>query len=314
MPIVFAGTSDFAVPSLVALLDAGYEIAAVYTKPDQRTGRGKKFSYSPIKLCAREHNLDVIQPNNFTGELSKLKSLKPEIILVVSYGIILPSEVLDVPIQGCFNIHASLLPRWRGAAPIQRAIQSGDSQTGVTLMSMATELDAGDLLFQKMIPIYKDDTSGSLHTKLATAGAQLLISKLPQILAGTAEGRKQEEKYVTYAHKINNYERWLDWNKSAIELARKISAFNPKPLARTILGKQILIVHRATHGRSNNHELPGTIIGIKKNKIRVQTGNGFLDLLQVQIPGRRPIDVSEFLNGYSINLGERFQDAVHAKP
>tara|TARA_B100000686_G_scaffold346158_1_gene432212 strand:- start:71755 stop:72714 length:960 start_codon:yes stop_codon:yes gene_type:complete len=313
LPIVFAGTSDFAVPSLIALLEAGYEIAGVYTKPDRHAGRGKKLTYSPVKNCAVAHDLNILQPTNFTSEISRLKSLNPEILVVVSYGIILPSEVLNLPNHGCLNIHASLLPRWRGAAPIQRAIESGDSQTGITLMKMAAELDAGDLLVQKMIPICEDDTSGSLHYKLANTGAELLITTLPQILAGTARSRKQDEKYVTYANKINNYERWLDWNESAIELSRKISAFNPKPLARAMLGKQILLVHRTTYGRSNSHELPGTIIDIKKNAIRVQTGNGFLDLLQLQIPGRRTVKVSEFLHGYSVNTGERFQDVVHAK-
>lgn len=312
MRIVFAGTSDFAVASLLGLLTAGYDIAAVYTKSDRPSGRGRKITYSPVKDCAIAHQLPILQPTNFHNEIFALQSLKPDAIVVVSYGVILPSEVLAVPKRGCINVHASLLPRWRGAAPIHRAIEAGDSNAGVTLMQMDSGLDTGNILFQSSITIDKDETSGSLHNKLSKMGAELLVARLPEILSGTARSTRQNEENVTYARKIVNSERWLQWTSPAIELAQRVRAFSPRPLARSMLGNEALIIHKAAPNLANYNQTPGTLVEVKKDLIRVQTGSGCLDLLQVQLPGNQRVTTREFLNGFQVTSGEFFQTPDYA--
>ena len=312
MRIVFAGTSDFAVASLLGLLTAGYDIAAVYTKSDRPSGRGRKITYSPVKDCAIAHQLPILQPTSFHNEIFALKSLKPDAIVVASYGVILPSEVLSVPKRGCINVHASLLPRWRGAAPIHRAIEAGDSNAGVTLMQMDSGLDTGNILFQSSITIDKAETSGSLHNKLSKMGAELLVARLPEILSGTARSTRQNEDNVTYARKIVNSERWLQWTSPAIELAQRVRAFSPRPLARSMLGNEVLIIHKAVPNLADYNQTPGALVEVKKDLIRVQTGSGCLDLLQVQLPGNQRVTTREFLNGFQVTSGELFQTPDYA--
>ena len=313
MRIIFAGTSEFAVPSLRGLLGADHEIAAVYTQPDRPSGRGRKIVHGPVKRCAISQRLPVLQPENFAKEYSRLKKIAPELIVVVAYGVILPHDILSLPPSGCINVHASLLPRWRGAAPIHRAIEAGDSSTGITLMRMDVGLDSGNILFQSPSPIQEKDTTGSLHDRLAVDGAKALITCLPKIAAGTLQGIGQREENVTYAPKITRSERWLDWTRPAAELARKIRAFNPRPLARTALGNQIILVHEAVLGPVHQHEHPGTVIQAREELIRVQAGDGSLELCKVQLPGGRPLGSRDFLNGFPLTPGQRFQSPDYAQ-
>ena len=313
MRIVFAGTSEFAVPSLRGLLGADHEIVAVYTQPDRPSGRGRKIVHGPVKRCAISQRLPVLQPENFAKEYSRLKKIAPELIVVVAYGVILPHNILSLPPSGCINVHASLLPRWRGAAPIHRAIEAGDSSTGITLMRMDAGLDSGNILFQSPSPIQEKDTTGSLHDRLAVDGAQALITCLPKIAAGTLLGIGQREENVTYAPKITRSERWLDWTRPAAELARKIRAFNPRPLARTALGNQIILVQEAVLGPVHHHEHPGTVIQARQDLIRVQAGDGSLELCKVQLPGGRPLGSRDFLNGFPLTPGQCFQSPDYAQ-
>jgi methionyl-tRNA formyltransferase len=297
----------------MGLLGAGYEIAAIYTQPDRPSGRGRKITHSPIKSCAISQQLPVLQPENFSNEYSRLKKIAPDLIVIVAYGVILPPDILNLPPSGCINVHASLLPRWRGAAPIHRAIEAGDSSTGITLMQMDDGLDTGDILFQSPSLIKKEDTAGSLHNRLAEVGAEALITCLPRIAAGTVQSIGQREENATYAAKIARSECWLDWTRPAIELLRQIRAFNPRPLARTTLGNQIIIVQRAALGPAHEGEYPGTVIQAGGDLIRVQAGNGSLELCEVQLPGGRPLSSRDFLNGFPLTTGQRFQSVDYAK-
>ena len=313
MRIVFAGTSEFAVPSLKGLLGTGYEIAAVYTQPDRPSGRGRKIVYSPVKRCAISQQLLVLQPENFANEYSRLKKIAPELIIVIAYGVILPHNILSLPPGGCINVHASLLPRWRGAAPIHRAIEAGDSSTGITLMRMDEGLDTGNILFQSPSPIKEKDTAGSLHDRLAEVGVQALMTCLPKIAAGTVQSIRQREENATYASKITRSERWLDWTRPAVELVRQIRAFNPRPLARTALGDQIILVQQAALGPAHQDVHPGTVIQAREELIRVQAGDGSLELCEVQLPGGRALGSRDFLNGFSLTPGQRFQPPDYAQ-
>jgi len=301
------------VPSLSGLLGAGYEIAAVYTQPDRPSGRGRKIVQSPVKLCAMSQQLPVLQPEDFFNETSRLKKIAPDLIIVVAYGVILPHDILNLPPSGCINIHASLLPRWRGAAPIHRAIEAGDSSTGITLMRMDESLDTGNILFQSQSPIKENDTTGSLHDRLAVVGAQALMACLPKIAAGYVRGTEQQEEHATYAPKITRSERWLDWTRPAIDLVRQIRAFNPKPLARTALDDQVILIQQAALGPVCQGELPGTVIHAREELIRVQAGDGSLELCEVQLPGGRPLECRDFLNGFPLTPGQHFQSPDHAQ-
>ena len=312
MRIAFAGTSDFAVPSLRALVRGGLEIVAVYTQPDRPAGRGRKLKQSPIKQFATAHQLPLCQPESLVGEFLHLKKLAPELIVVSAYGLILPPDILDLPRFGCINVHASLLPRWRGAAPIQRAIEAGDQRTGITLIQMDDELDSGNILFQTETPILTEDTSGSLHDRLAEIGAKILSDRLLEIASGKTTSTPQAEEDATYASKLSPLERWIDWTRPAVELERQIRAFNPDPLARTMLDYQTILLWQASLGPINRHADPGTVVAARGNLIRVQTGDGSLELRRIQLPGRQPLDSREFLNGYPLSLGKRFQHPDHA--
>ena len=305
--IVFAGTSDFAVPSLQALVKNDLEIISVYTQPDRPAGRGLKLKQSPIKNLARAYQLPLRQPERLTDDLSGLKRLAPDVIIVAAYGVILPPEVLNFPSAGCINVHGSLLPRWRGAAPIQRAIETGDERSGITLIQMDSGLDTGGILFQSETTIYPDDTSGTLHDRLAKIGAKTLSAHLPSIAEGRAISTPQLERDATYAPKVSPSERWIDWTRSSIELERQIRAFNPQPLARTMLDDQAILLWKASLGPTNQQAAPGTIVAACDNLIRVQTGDGSLELHIVQLPGGQPLDSRNFLNGHPLLPGRRFQ-------
>ena len=301
---IFAGTPDFAAPSLHALLLAPLDLLAVYTQPDRPAGRGRKLRPSPIRKIAADAGLTVRQPTLFSEEIPYLAALEPDLLIVVAYGLILPQAVLDIPRHGCINVHASLLPRWRGAAPIQRAIEAGDHETGISLMRINEQLDSGDILTQVSTQILSSDTSGTLHQRLADLGAQELIRLLPAITSETATAQDHEK--ASYAEKIQAEETYVDWHNSATVLERKVRAFNPRPLCRTRLDNGTLLIRHAIEGPASSDAPPGTIIEAGPDFIRVQTGQGTLDLIEVQSPGRKPTSVGAYLNGHPISPGQNF--------
>lgn len=286
--IIFAGTPQFAVPSLVALLNSKHSICGVYTQPDRKSGRGRKLQASPIKLLALEHGLDIYQPVSLKDAeaQAQLKALKPDLIIVVAYGLILPKVVLDIPRFGCINVHASLLPRWRGAAPIQRAIIAGDTTTGVTLMNMDVGLDVGAMLKKQSCEILPDDTGQSLHDRLSDLGGQMLASYIDEI--ETLVATPQDDALATYAHKLEKSEAELDWNEDAALLERKVRAFNPYPVAQAKLFDQTLRIWEAKALSETTDQADG---------IDIVTAKGVLRILKVQKAGKKPISVADFLNG-----------------
>ncbi|MBO69208.1 MAG: methionyl-tRNA formyltransferase [Acidiferrobacteraceae bacterium] len=312
MRLIFAGTSSFAVPALNKLLETEHDVVGVYTQPDKRSGRGRKIRTSPVKEFALQHKLPVLQPRNLDNEHYYLLETKPELVIVVSYGVILPQHILNIPDKGCLNIHASLLPRWRGAAPIQRAIESGDERTGVTLMQVDQGLDTGDILLQSSIPINKADTYGSLHEKLAQLGAITLIDVLRDIADGKTKATKQNHSEATYAKKVTKEESWINWDGSAKAIVQKICAFNPKPIARTMLDDKVILLLIAHEGPETKNAPPGTIIRAQGKIIQVQANDGTVNLTMVQLAGSRAMKVCDFLNGFSIDIGQKFESGDNA--
>ena len=313
MKIIFAGTPDFALTALDALLSSQHEVVAVYTQPDRPAGRGRKLRVSPVKKCAQKNNIPVFQPTSLKKEEDRfvLAGLQAELMVVVAYGLILPEEVLHIPKYGCINIHASLLPRWRGAAPIQRSILAGDRETGVTIMQMDVGLDTGGMLTRAICPIESEDTSQTLHDKLARIGGKALLDTIEKIQNGTLTSEPQDEQFSNYASKIEKSEATLDWTLSAQELEYKVRAFNPWPVAQTSLGDKVLRIWLAkaleTEIPENNKAgtvpdiIPGTVVHADKKGIDVAAGKGTLRLLEVQLPGGKPISASAFLNAHPMN-------------
>ena len=299
MKIVFAGTPDFAVPTLQALLDSEHQICGVYTQPDRPAGRGRKLTASPVKALAVSANLPVFQPENFkqAGALEQLAALEPDLIVVIAYGLILPQAVLDIPKFGSINVHGSLLPRWRGAAPIHRAVMAGDEKTGITIMKVVKKLDAGDMLYKIECPINADSTSSELHDQLANIGAQGLIQVVKQIEQGTVIAEPQDEALVTYAHKLEKNEAVLDWQKSAVELDRQVRGLNAWPVAQTLYKGEVLRVWRS-EVIAGESDLPVGTISCQQHALDVATGNGILRLLEVQLPGGKRIAGKDFLNAH----------------
>lgn len=298
MKIVFAGTPEFAVPTLKILLQSTHTVVGVYTQPDRAQGRGRRIVFGPVKQLAMDQGLGIHQPVNFRDpeSLESLRILQPDLMVVVAYGVILPEAVLEIPRLGCINVHASLLPRWRGAAPIQRAILEGDSETGVTLMHIEPKLDAGPMIARRSTPIDPHESAGELHDRLAWLGAETLREFLPKI--GTAEARPvvQDEANATYAAKLSKDEGKLDFSERAETLARKVKAFNPWPVAETRYEGQTLRIWRAEALPQSSQYPPGTLYRDGASAL-VSTGCGVLQLIELQLPGGRRITATDFLNG-----------------
>ena len=298
MRIVFAGTPEFAVPSLRAAA-RHHEVVAVYTQPDRPAGRGRGVAASPVKLEAVGRGLPVLQPETLRGKPAQdaLRALAPDLMIVVAYGLILPRAVLAIPAHGCWNVHASLLPRWRGAAPIQRAIQAGDAETGVGLMQMEAGLDTGPVLLEQRTPIGPDETGGQLHDRLAELGAQVLADGLGLLHAGLRPvPQPQPDTGVTYAHKLDKAEARLDWARPAAELARTVRAFNPWPVAEAVVAGERLRIHGAVDVAADHRAAPGTLLAAGRNGIDIACGDGALRLRVVQREGGRVITAADWLN------------------
>ena len=296
MRIVFAGTPEFAAQHLQALLDAGRQIVAVYTQPDRPAGRGQKLMPSPVKQLALQHGIAVYQPQTLRDPAAQaeLAALRPDLMVVVAYGLILPQVVLDTPRLGCINSHASLLPRWRGAAPIQRAIEAGDASSGVTVMQMEAGLDTGPMLLKVTTTITAEDTGGSLHDRLATLGSQAVVEAVTKLAAGELRGEVQDDSLATYAHKLNKDEARLDWSRPAVELERLVRAFNPWPICHSTLNGEALKVHAAQLGEGQG--APGSVLAADRSGLTVACGEGALRLTRLQLPGGKPLSFADLYN------------------
>ncbi|GHD97779.1 methionyl-tRNA formyltransferase [Pseudocitrobacter faecalis] len=296
--IIFAGTPDFAARHLDALLSSEHQVVGVFTQPDRPAGRGKKLMPSPVKVLAEEKGIPVFQPVSLRPQENQqlVADLQADVMVVVAYGLILPKAVLDMPRLGCINVHGSLLPRWRGAAPIQRSLWAGDTQTGVTIMQMDVGLDTGDMLHKLSCPITADDTSGSLYDKLADLGPQGLLHTLAQLAAGTAKPEAQDDALVTYAEKLSKEEARVDWSLSAAQLERCIRAFNPWPMSYIVIDEQPVKIWQASVINTPTNAVPGTILEANRQGIQVATGEGILNLLSLQPAGKKAMGVQDLLN------------------
>jgi methionyl-tRNA formyltransferase len=328
MKLVFAGTPEFARAALQRLLDAGFEVPLVLTQPDRPAGRGMKLQASPVKQLAQEHGLALAQPRSLkldgrypldaAAARDAIVAARADVMVVAAYGLILPQWVLDQMTQdgaalGCLNIHASLLPRWRGAAPIHRAVEAGDAQTGVTIMQMDAGLDTGDMLLRETVPIREDDTTGSLHDRLATLGARLIVEALEIAACGGLRAESQPAEGVTYAHKIDKAEAALRWSEPAAALARRVRAFNPFPGAATALAGDAVKVWTARAEAGNGQvAAPGTLVSAGAEGLRVQTGDGVLVMTELQRAGGKRLGAADFLRGFAVQPGQVFDAAPGA--
>jgi methionyl-tRNA formyltransferase len=303
MKIIFAGTPEFAVPCLRVLLDSKHEVCAVYTQPDRPAGRGRKLQPSPVKELALSAGIPVFQPLTLkTGDdLQQIKSFNADLMVVVAYGMILTQDVLDTPRLGCINVHASLLPRWRGAAPIQRALIAGDQKSGVTIMQIVRKLDAGDMLHKEECAIDETDTASTLHDKLAALGPVGLAKVLDQIEAGTVHAEPQDEALVTYAEKLEKSEAVIDWTQPASDLARKVRGLNAWPVAQTLYNGEVLRIWQAVAVNEDSSKLAPGVVRCLDKHLDVATAKGFLRLLEVQLPGGKRMPVQAFLNAHDAN-------------
>jgi methionyl-tRNA formyltransferase len=293
--IVFAGTPEFARASLKALVDSDNKPIAVLTQPDRPAGRGKKLTASPVKEFAVANNIDVMQPTTLKDDdvVAQLEALDADIMIVAAYGLLLPQNVLDIPRCGCLNVHASLLPRWRGAAPLQAAILAGDEQTGVCLMSMTAGLDCGPVFAATALDIGAEETAGELHDRLATTGGELLVEQLPDILAGNKVAREQDESLATYAPKIKTSDAEIDWQRPASEFARLVRAYNPVPGAYFMFDEQRIKCWRAQLV-TDEQGAPGQVLCADAEGVVVACAEGALRLLELQRPGKRRVNAAEF--------------------
>jgi methionyl-tRNA formyltransferase len=297
--IVFAGTPEFAAKHLQALLDSEHQLTAVYTQPDRPAGRGKKLQASPVKALASAVGLPVYQPPSLrqAAEQKRLSALGADVMVVVAYGLILPRPVLEAPRLGCINVHASLLPRWRGAAPIQRAIEAGDPESGVTIMQMDAGLDTGAMLAVAHCKLSRHTTAATLEGELARLGPPLLLEVLADLPAHQGRARQQQQASATYAHKIQKAEAALDWRLDCLQLDRRIRAFDPFPVCYTTLdGERVRVWLAAPVGEAATAVAPGTILRAERGRIRVNCGTGQLDLLRLQLPGGRVLSAEQLLN------------------
>ncbi|SEB00411.1 methionyl-tRNA formyltransferase [Paraburkholderia sartisoli] len=320
--VIFAGTPEFAAEALAAIHAAGFPVPLVLTQPDRPAGRGMKLQASPVKRFALEHGLDVAQPPSLRrngkypaeagAAIDQLRATPHDVMVVAAYGLLLPQEVLDIPPHGCINIHASLLPRWRGAAPIHRAIEAGDAETGITLMQMDVGLDTGAMISEARMPIYPDDTTATLHDRLAQAGATLIVDALVELeRSGNLTSAPQPADGATYAEKIAKHEAALDWRRPAIELARQVRAFDPFPGGVATLEDGTALKIWAAEALdaigSAREAAPGTIVEVSPEGVVVASGDGALRLTQLQKPGGKRLPVREFLAGSTVAAGQRFK-------
>ncbi|MCE9943162.1 methionyl-tRNA formyltransferase [Aeromonas rivipollensis] len=298
LKLIFAGTPDFAARHLAALLSSDHEVVAVYTQPDKPAGRGQKLTASPVKELALAHDLPVYQPASLRNEAAQaeLAALGADLMVVVAYGLILPKAVLDTPRLGCLNVHGSLLPRWRGAAPIQRAIWAGDAETGVTIMQMDVGLDTGAMIRKVSCPIAFDETSASLYDKLAELGPQALVDTLNAMAAGDTAAEAQDDALANYAQKLSKEEARIDWSMEAVAIERCIRAFNPWPISWFEVAEQTIKVWQAEVIDSDHGQPAGTLLKADKQGIDVATGKGVLRLLTLQPPGKKAMSVPDLLN------------------
>lgn len=310
MNLVFAGTPPFAVPSLEALVGAGHRVCAVYTQPDRPAGRGRKLAGSAVKQRAAQLGITTVhQPETLKDEREheRLRAFRADAMIVIAYGLLLPPAVLAIPRHGCLNVHASLLPRWRGAAPIARAIEAGDTESGITIMQMDAGLDTGPMLRKHATPILASDTAATLHDRLAQLGAETLVQALALLAAGQLEPEKQNEGLATYAKKLRKDEARLDWSQAASVLHNKIRAFNPWPVAFTHWRETPLRLWEvAVPGDEPATEPPGTVIGADASGVRVATGAGVLTVTRLQREGGKPLAAGDFVNGTRLAPGEMF--------
>ena len=298
LKLIFAGTPDFAARHLAALLSSDHEVVAVYTQPDKPAGRGQKLTASPVKDLALAHDLPVYQPASLRNEEAQveLAALGADLMVVVAYGLILPKAVLDTPRLGCLNVHGSLLPRWRGAAPIQRAIWAGDAETGVTIMQMDVGLDTGAMIRKVSCTIASDETSASLYDKLAELGPQALVDTLDAMAAGDTTAEAQDDALANYAQKLSKEEARIDWSMEAVAIERCIRAFNPWPISWFEVADQTIKVWQAEVIDSDHGQSAGTLLKADKQGIDVATGKGVLRLLTLQPPGKKAMSVPDLLN------------------
>ncbi len=309
--VLFAGTPDFSVPALKALVTAGAHVGGVLTQPDRPAGRGKKITQSAVKECALSLSLNVLQPPTLKegATVEMLRELRPDVMIVVAYGLLLPQRVLDIPTHGCLNIHGSLLPRWRGAAPIHRAVLAGDSQTGVTIMQMEAGLDTGPMIAKKVIPITPTSTTASLHDALARLGATTLVSVLADWCAGRLTATVQDESLVTYAEKLHKREAIIDWGQSAVQIDRQVRGLNPWPVAESFCGKDRVRFYAGDVQSAPSVGDPGEVLECSKAGIAVNTGEGVYRITTLQWPGKRAMAAADFVNSRDIT-GQRF----HSEP
>lgn len=298
LKIVFAGTPAFGLPCLDALAQSTHEIQAIYTQPDRPAGRGRKLQASAVKEWALMRNIPVYQPLNFKSPeaIAELAALKPDLLIVIAYGLILPKAVLEIPRLGCVNVHASLLPYWRGASPIQHAILHGDSESGVTIMQMDVGMDTGDMLRKVSCPITNTDTATTLHDKLAAISAQPLLQTIEELANNTAKPEVQDGSLATYAGKINKEDALINWQRSAKEIDCQIRAFNPWPIAYTLLHEEVLRIHQAHVVDMDLNQAPGTVVHLDKKGMLVATAHQGLLVEKIQLPGGKVITVADCLN------------------
>jgi len=309
LKIIFAGTPDFAVPALAALIEAGHHIVLVLTQPDRPSGRGMKLKASPVKELALQHNIAVFQPETLkdVDTQTQLEKVKADVMIVAAYGLIIPTNVLQMPRLGCYNIHASLLPRWRGAAPIHRSLLAGDAETGVTIMEVVPALDAGAMVSKGVLPISQRDTSQSLHDALAKIGADLMVDAMQKLAdTGNLPSTMQDESLVTYAEKLQKAEARIDWTQTADLISRQVRAFNPFPVAHAILNGEVCRIWMATQSDVVSNAKPGTILDVGTN-IQVACGQGALIVEELQLPGGKRLKTKDFIAGQNLKVGQHFE-------
>ncbi|MEY3742968.1 MAG: hypothetical protein RLZZ541_23 [Pseudomonadota bacterium] len=306
MKIIFAGTPEFAVPALAALIEAGHKIVMVLTQPDRPAGRGMKLKASPVKVLATQHQLNVFQPETLKDQSvqTRIAEMDADVMIVAAYGLIIPTVTLNASRFGCYNIHASLLPRWRGAAPIHRSLLAGDTETGVTIMEVVPALDAGAMVSQGIVPITDTDTTQTLHDALSAIGAELMVVAMATLeRTGSLVAVPQDEALVTYAHKLEKSEAAIDWQKTAIDISRQVRGFNPFPVAQSMLKDEVCRIWMATAKVGNARV--GEIVNVHDG-ITVGCGEGLLHITELQAPGGKRLNSQAFVQGHNLQVGDFF--------